>query len=167
VNEPAPTASCGKIKDGLSFIHSSLDDFGLTPAQFRIYGHVNRVAGREGVCYQSLKTIAEHCGYCIGVTRDALRFLTDHKLLQRKDKSGIGVEFRLIPPCHWLKPLSEMERGKIDTGNKKTEATPEKNLQGNPSQKILPKGIPIEGIHEREREPEPRFETGQVDISRL
>lgn len=167
MNEPAYATNSGKIKDGLSFIHSSLDDFGLTPAQYRVYCHVNRVAGRVGVCYQSLKTIAEHCGYCEGITRAALRFLTDQRLLQRKDVSGIGVEYRLIPPGNWLKPLPENHRGKTDTGDKNSEVTPTKLLQGNPSQKNSPKGIPIEGIHERKRETKPRFETGEVDLSKL
>jgi len=139
VSEAAPA----KPKDGLSFIHSSLDDAGLAPAEFRIYCHVNRVAGRHGVCTQALTTIANHCGYCEDVTRTALKSLTARRLLRRRDIKGIGTEYRLNVPEKWRKvhiPLRKKRSGK------KSQRSPVKKSKPHPSEKILGKGIPSEGI---------------------
>jgi hypothetical protein len=139
VSEVAPA----KPKDGLSFIHSSLDDAGLAPAEFRIYCHVNRTAGRHGVCNQALTTIANHCGYCEDVTRAALKVLTAQRLLRRRDIKGIGTEYRLNIPEKWRKvhiPLRKKRSGK------KSQPSPVKNSKPHPSKKTLGKGIPSEGI---------------------
>lgn len=133
-----------KERDGLSFIHSSLDDAVLLPAEFRVYCHVSRVAGRHGVCSQALSTIAEHCEYCEEITRAALKILTARRMLRRNDIPGVGVEYRLNPPAHWLNvlqtPLRENRSGK------KSKGSPAENSQANPSEKITGKGIPSEGI---------------------
>lgn len=137
---PAPAP-----RDGLSFIHSSLDDAGLTPAQFRIYCHVNRRAGRAGVCTESLSNIAEHCSYGDETTRDALKILTARQMLRRNEIAGVGVEYRLTPPREWtgntLTPPRKKQRG-----SKKSEATPAKKSNHHPSEKVGVKGIPSEGI---------------------
>lgn len=132
-----------KKRDGLSFIHSSLDDAGLAPAEFRVYCHVSRRAGRYGVCTESLSNIAQHCGYCDDTTRAALKILTARRMLRRNDVPGEGVEYRLNPPAQWLPaltPLRENRRGK------KSKRSPAENSQANPSEKITGKGIPSEGI---------------------
>ena len=38
-------------RDLRAIIPSFLDDFGLTPAQFRIYGRIARRVGKGGYCY--------------------------------------------------------------------------------------------------------------------
>lgn len=135
--------SAQKPKDGLSFVHSSLDDAGLSPAEFRVYGHVNRVAGRHGVCTQALLTIAGHCDYCPDVARLALKMLTARQMLRRNDVQGIGTEYRLNPPAKWINaptPLREKRSGR------KSKACPVKKSKPHPPEKVIGKGIPSEGI---------------------
>lgn len=149
MNESAATPD-DKPRDGLSFIHSSLDDYGLTSAQFRVYCHVSRAAGRNGKCYQALGTIARHSGYCKDVAREALHFLTIHCLLSRKHVSGRSNEYRLNPPSEWAKPvdpIGENQRGAKIRAMKNSEESPQEKSQGNGSEKIPPKGIPSEDIH--------------------
>jgi hypothetical protein len=132
-------------KDGLSFIHSSLDDYGLSPSEFRIYCHVNRRAGRPGKCSESLKNIAEHCQYCPDITRDALRRLTSLKILRLNYIKGHGNEYRLNPPREWAPVAIDLPLGK-NTRGIKSEGGPRKKSEGDPLEKVLPKGIPREGI---------------------
>ncbi len=55
----------GTISDGRVdlpiFIHSSIDDFGLTPNAFRVYAHLVRRAGRNSAAWPSYKAIGETC----------------------------------------------------------------------------------------------------------
>ncbi len=134
-------------RDGLSFIHSSLDDAGLAPAEFRVYCHVSRRAGRKGVCTESLSNIAQHCGYCPDppdVVRAALKCLTELNMLRKNYIVGEGNEYRLTPPREWkgnaLAPPRKSQRG-----SKKSEATPAKKSHHHPSEKVTGKGIPVEG----------------------
>jgi hypothetical protein len=137
-----------KPRDGLSFIHSSLDDAGLTPAPFRIYCHVNRAAGRNGVCNQALSTIARLCGYGDETTRDALKILTARRMLRRNEIAGVGVEYRLNPPAQWLTVAPTPPPRKNRRG-RKPKGSPAGKPEAHPSEKIGVKGIPDEGIHRK------------------
>lgn len=140
--------------EGLSFIHSSLDDAGLEPAEFRVYCHINRRAGRTGVCNESLSNIARHCGYCDGIARAALKRLTALNMLRRNYVTGMGTEYRLNPPNQWkcneLAPLQENQRG-----SKKIEGTPANKSNHHPSEKVAGKGIPVEGNPMKGKKPSP------------
>lgn len=43
------------------FVHSEIDDLGLTTNAFRVYGHLARRAGRDNIAWPSYSTIGEHC----------------------------------------------------------------------------------------------------------
>ena len=43
------------------FIHSRLDDFGLTAPEFRVYCHLARRAGRTGRAWSSVQNISGVC----------------------------------------------------------------------------------------------------------
>lgn len=131
-------------RDGLSFIHSSLDDAGLSPAEFRVYCHVNRVAGRAGVCHAALSTIAQHCGYCDEIARAALKRLTDLNMLLKNYIPGLGTEYRLTSPRQW-KMNAPAPLGKNPRGRRKSQGTPTRNSQDYPYEKVVGKGILDEG----------------------
>jgi hypothetical protein len=42
-------------------IPNCVDDAGLDPYEYRVYGHVKRIASDHGTCFQSVKNIALHC----------------------------------------------------------------------------------------------------------
>lgn len=43
------------------FVHSDIDDLGLTTNAFRVYAHLARRAGKDNVAWPSYATIGEHC----------------------------------------------------------------------------------------------------------
>lgn len=44
-----------------TIIPNMIDDMGLSPFAYRLYGHYKRVAGEVGSCWQSVDTLAETC----------------------------------------------------------------------------------------------------------
>lgn len=47
--------------DDGAWIHSELDDFGLSPAEFRVYCHILRRSGTSGHCWETTDNAAKHC----------------------------------------------------------------------------------------------------------
>lgn len=43
------------------FVHSTIDDLGLTLGAFRVYGHLARRAGKSNEAWPSYSTIGEQC----------------------------------------------------------------------------------------------------------
>ncbi|HEV2696138.1 MAG TPA: hypothetical protein VG347_24835 [Verrucomicrobiae bacterium] len=150
-------ASSEKPKDGLSFIHSSLDEAGLSHAEFRVYCHVNRRAGRHGVCDSALANIAAHCGYCDEVARCALKHLTGLNMLLMKYIPGVGTEYRLTAPREW-KLDARPPLGKNPRGVRKSQGTPPRKSYHYPSEKVVPKGIPFKGSPMKGRISQPPME---------
>lgn len=130
-------------KSNLSFIHSSLDDYGLTPSQFRVYCHVARVTGENGVCYQSLKTIADCCGLTHWTVRPILGFLVKANLLSMTYVNGDTNNYQRTLPADWL-PLGIFARGSKKTEGKISNGRGIDKSKGNPSEKTIPKVTPIE-----------------------
>src|SRR3989442_15943733 len=62
------------------FVHSRLDDYGLSPQQFRVYGHLARRDGKRGA-YPSVREIAQVCQLHPQTVRRCLKVLTIHRLL--------------------------------------------------------------------------------------
>jgi hypothetical protein len=50
-----------------TIIPNMVDDLGLSPYAYRLYGHFRRVAGEAGECWQSTATLAETCKMSRGV----------------------------------------------------------------------------------------------------
>lgn len=57
--------------DHFSQIPNIVDDMGLTPYAYRLYGHLRRVAGENGKCWQSTSTLAKSCGMSTGTVSKA------------------------------------------------------------------------------------------------
>lgn len=53
-------------------IPNIVDELGLNPYQYRLYGHLKRVAGDSGACWQSLQQIADHTKMCKSVVHRTL-----------------------------------------------------------------------------------------------
>lgn len=58
-----------------SQIPNLVDDMNLTPFAYRLYGHLKRVAGENGKCWQSTETLAKSCGMSTGKVSDAKKEL--------------------------------------------------------------------------------------------
>lgn len=68
-----------------------IDDLDLSLYAFRLYVHLKRVAGANGACFQSTKTLAKHCRMSIGKISEAKKELADKGLInveQRQREKG-------------------------------------------------------------------------------
>lgn len=79
--ESRPTAA---LEFAPAFIHSALDDYGLTMAQFRLFCHI----ARRGDCYESVPKMAKHCRMREETAYAALKFLEDHSLVFVQRRQG-------------------------------------------------------------------------------
>lgn len=129
-------------KDHLSFIHRTLDDYDLTPQQFRVYCHVNRRAGRKGVCHAKVESIAKACGIHQRTARRSLHFLADRKLILATERPGETTEYRLNHPSDWVKNPCTLDTGV--TPALRIQSTPALPVQDHPCTLDTVKVTPIE-----------------------
>jgi hypothetical protein len=64
-------------------IPNIVDDLGLSPHAYRLYGHMKRVCGASpsGLCYQGTRTLAKHCKMSVGKISEAKKELMAFKLI--------------------------------------------------------------------------------------
>ena len=79
-------------------IPNMVDDIGLSVYAFRLYVHLKRVAGEEGECWQSTKTLADNCRMSIGAVVNAKKELIEQRLIdvESMEKAGGGRPYHLI-----------------------------------------------------------------------
>jgi hypothetical protein len=94
-----------KVKDGSDripvFIHSELDDYGLSPVEFRVYARVARRAGSNGKHSESIPNMASGWGIGKRTVQYALRLLTNCGLISRHVRPGQTNEYSLNPLSSW------------------------------------------------------------------
>jgi DNA replication protein DnaD len=56
-------------------IPNLVDDYGLSPQAYRLYGHLRRVAGENGKCWQNTRTLAAACSMSTGSVSNAKKEL--------------------------------------------------------------------------------------------
>lgn len=84
------------------FIHSMVDDAGLTAAEFRVYCHLSRRAS-GGEAFPSVPSIQNHCGMSHRTVRAALRVLLGRGMIRRRDRMGTSCIFTITKPSNWIK----------------------------------------------------------------
>lgn len=105
--EPTPQYTPAETQDHIqdksndhayfSMAPNMLDDL-LDPYQYRLYGHIKRVCGESGECWQSTRTMAEKCKMSTGKVSEAKGELQEMGLItikQCKRKNG-GLPYHLI-----------------------------------------------------------------------
>jgi len=115
------------------FIHSSLDDAGLSPYAFRIYCHIARRANRSNSAWPGLGSIAHVCGLSESTARRALKELEDRDMLiiQRCAGGNSTNIYSLTSDKCW-KPLSDRHPCPTDT-SPLSVGHPKVIHEGNPS----------------------------------
>ncbi len=126
------------------FVHSRLDDYGLTPTQFRIYCHLARRAG-SGAAWPSIEGIARVCRLHPKTVRSSLRVLAHHRLLSRQPRPGRTDLFKLTPPSSWHPTTSVADGHQSSTPVSDSQDGPPKASHHHPSQTEPPEGNPLEG----------------------
>lgn len=71
-----------QIRDASPFkyfamIPNMVDDLGLSPHAYRLYGHLKRVAGEDGRCFQNTKQLSETCRMSVGMITKAKKELME------------------------------------------------------------------------------------------
>ena len=120
------------------FIHSKLDDYGLTPAQFRIYGHLSRREGKDGA-WASVASMARFCHMEVKTVRKCLKDLLSFGMINRQERPGDSSVYRLTAISEWVEPLPK------NTSGAKRQHTPANQRHSLPSQTAPDKGNPSEG----------------------
>lgn len=138
------------------FIHSQLDDLGLSASQFRVYCHLarrsNAGAVDSGIAWPSVAAMSRVCRLHPSTVRQALAFLLRNRLICSQPRPGKTTVYRLNRPPLWsLKPINPV------TPQSETEWTTHKGGDGHPLQSNEDEGSPCEGNPKR---PHTRTELG-------
>lgn len=106
------------------FIHSELDDYGLNPLEFRVYGRLARRAGKRGTARQSVPHMAAEFGVHKRSVQRALRLLTLCGLTDAQIREGRPTIYRLNPRRKWRDPkdLTMIREYVRDSGGATLEA---------------------------------------------
>lgn len=143
-----------------------IDDLPLSLAAFRLYVHIRRVAGDNGVCWQSLTTLAQHCGLSrptVVRAKKELERLGLVKIVPKKRERG-GHDLHLITVVN----IWEINHAHYSNDGNASETSQSKNFETSKvnnfylarenilplqSKKTLPKEKPIGKENPNEEEP--------------
>jgi len=88
------------MADSPAFIHGSLDDYGLSKSEFRVYCHLARRAG-EGSAWPSVSTISKVCRLETKTVKRTLKDLVEYRLIGKQKRVGQTSVFKLLPIESW------------------------------------------------------------------
>lgn len=145
-----------------SFIHSSLDDYPLSWAAFRVYCHLLRRAGKEGEATPSYASIGEHCFRASwpDAKPETLRRRAIEAVAELVAKRLVAVEVRRAPgqqrnetnryvltdPTAWMPPAQAAQwRGETVKAKGSATAPGPQGSAYAPGSAIAPPPAPREG----------------------
>jgi len=121
------------------FIPSKLDDFKLTPIEFRLFCHIARRDDSEEHCWESVPHMAKHCGINKLTAWGALRVLQEFKLITKARRPGQTALFMVNDSESW-------EPGRKTYPGRKTVHHPDEKVTHHPDEKPTHKGNPLKAI---------------------
>lgn len=68
-------------------------DFPLSPYAFRVYVHIKRVTGEDGICWQTTRTIADRCNISRNSVNRAIKELVSNRFIEVIKVPGKHGEF--------------------------------------------------------------------------
>jgi hypothetical protein len=77
------------------FIHSDLDDAGLSPAEFRVLAHLSRRAGKNGICEPGIRSISQTCELSINTIRNAIAGLEKRRFIVASKRTKALTNYRI------------------------------------------------------------------------
>lgn len=120
------------------FIHSVLDDAGLDPYEFRLYGRYARRAGNSGSCYESQKSLAQDLQMSVPRLRDAKQTLEEKGLIRVEKREGTTDLVTLTAQSEWgTSPKSSVggsPKSSVPPPQKNGEANTRYSNEGSPSE---------------------------------
>lgn len=91
------------------FVHSFLNDLGLSSAEFRVYAHYRRRASKDGTAFPGTRSVAAACRIDEATVTAALRSLVTRRLLRllpTKGARGVNI-YSLTHPKEWQQRAAE------------------------------------------------------------
>lgn len=86
----------------LMFVHSHIDDAGLSQSAFRLYGHLIRRVGNNPTSKTGQRRIEKVCRMTRKTVAKATKELISRKLIEvSRQASGDTFEYRLIDAIEW------------------------------------------------------------------
>ncbi len=161
------------------FVHSSLDDYGLSPSEFRVYCHLARRAG-TGEAWPSVSSIADHCGFKTSdPVRSAIKGLIAFNMIEVTERPGTTSLYRLTKASEWV-PRDSVDPSRQtplleNTPTGKQEGYPSRKTGGDPSGKTggevnTLKGIQSKGIQSQrlasQAQPDPNTSRPEDEAAR-
>jgi hypothetical protein len=131
-NEPRPKQ--------LIFLHSKLDDFGLSAAEFRVFAHLHRRRNNKtGIAFPGIDSMAKTCRLAKQTIIEAVRGLETRNMIDVQRHDGSKTIYRINPDSEW-EPFPNLDRSEADTDlNQGTVAVQNREHV---------KDILLKGIHE-------------------
>ena len=74
-------------RDNFTIIPNVIANLGLSVYTFRLYFHIKMVAGEDGLCWQSVDTLAENCNMSTTKLVECKKELLDHHLITVENKT--------------------------------------------------------------------------------
>ena len=81
----------------LLFVHSSIDDAGLSPGAFRVLCHLARRAGKKRLAFPGIRDIAKTCRMNCGTVIDAIKELEQFRFVVANRRPGRPTVYGLFP----------------------------------------------------------------------
>jgi hypothetical protein len=104
-------------RDWGAFIPAQLDDYPLSPYEFRVYVHLARLIGKSSYS-ESLSNMADRCHMSPATVRKALIKLERGRLIS-KQKQDSKLIWILTPPSEWLtaEEYQTLQENELDENN--------------------------------------------------
>jgi len=146
------------------FIPLELDDFGLTPAQFRVLCHLHRRAGKDHECYPSVRTISTACKMHRDTVWACIKELEKLQLIKRSKGHFNSNQYTILPiktsDEGWRKPMASGKGGLAERKGQPLAETEGQRLaerkghegnplEGNPVKASIPNTVatvPVGGV---------------------
>lgn len=126
------------------FIHSKLDDAGLSLEAFRVFSHLARRASRAGKqAYPGVASIARVCGISENTVRKAIRELTARQMIVVQQGGGTATNRYLLTSFdRWTGnfEILDAQEAPLHGLNPSTECTPPLHGLNPPPSRFEPKG---------------------------
>lgn len=103
VSKPETQVRIDTSEMNVLFVHSALDDYPLTPEEFRLYSHLARRAG-SGTAYPAVASMAKSCRMHPDTTRRCLTNLVTYRMLEAHARKGRTTLYILTRFSRWVKP---------------------------------------------------------------
>jgi DNA-binding MarR family transcriptional regulator len=128
--------------DGMNvlFVHSSLDDMGLTPFAFRTYCHLARRANKSNKAWPGMTSMSNICGFSDSTAKRSIKELEERGMLVvERSNGGLSTnKYHLTPASDWTPPGSH--RTRFPQNPVPTEPTPGSHRPT----KVIQEGDPLE-----------------------